>query len=132
MILLSAIPDAPWLPPLGRAEVYLAEHGDRAPEPVSIVRLLVASPHGAIFCVPRSGGRPGLDLPAAIVADDEPLSAALNRLLHTVFGTTAPIRALGHIRNTVPLDSTYEWPTPIAHFTVHQAMTTLEPVLDGT
>lgn len=112
-------------------EVFLSEYGDRAPEPVNIVRLLVTSQRGAIFCAPR-GERPGLDLPSAVVADGEPLAAALNRLVHDVFGAAAPTRSLGHVRNTVPVGTTYEWPTPVAHFTVHHAMTTLEPKLEGT
>ncbi|WP_170176913.1 hypothetical protein [Myceligenerans xiligouense] len=75
MLVLSCQSDAPWLPPGGRADVVVHEPHDPAPGPVGLVRLLVTDPGDRVFCTPRTGDRPGWDLPTAPVPDGDPQTA---------------------------------------------------------
>ena len=129
--LLTSLEGASWLPSGGRAEVVLAAPGDPAPAPVGLVRLLVDDDDGRLLCVPRTGGRPGVDLPTTAVTDGD-TAAALDRLTHAVLGQACETTLVGFVRNTVPEGVVYEWPSPVAHFTVHRpASSGVPPVVAG-
>ena len=132
MLVVSSVPDPPWLPEGGRADVVLAAPGDEPPTPVGLVRLLVTGPHGRVFTVPRTGGRPGLDLPTAAVPVAASVRGVLAGLVSDVLGRTAPTVQLGFVRNTVPPGTVYEWPSPVAHFCVYRTVDPQSPVVDGT
>ncbi|MFJ3405334.1 hypothetical protein [Promicromonospora sp. NPDC090134] len=129
--LLTSLEGASWLPPGGRAEAVLAAPNAPVPTPVGLVRLLVDDESGRLFCVPRTGGRPGVDLPTTAVTDGD-TAAALDRLTRAVFGQACETTLVGFIRNTVPEGVVYEWPSPVAHFTVHRpASSGVLPAVDG-
>lgn len=130
MLVLSCQSDAPWLPPGGRADVVVHEPHDPAPGPVGLVRLLVTDPDGRVFCTPRTGDRPGWDLPTAPVPDSNP-QTAVDQLTSDVFGQAAATQLIGFVRNTVPAGTRYDWPAPLAHFAVYQVLDHAMPVLDG-
>lgn len=123
--ILLSVPDAPWLPPGGRAEVV---RSPTAPRPTGLVRLLVRR-DGTVFCTPRDDGR--LDLPTRRVSGDDPDgSVTARRLVRDVLGPGARPSPVGYVRNVVPApDDDYPWPVPVAHFTVWEAVG--EPVRDG-
>ena len=66
---LSSRPDAPWLPPGGRADVVLAAPRAAPPAPICTVRLLVTRGQDLLTVV-RGDGR-GLDIPS-VRADGSP------------------------------------------------------------
>lgn len=123
-------PDAPWLPAGGVAEVVLAGTGDEAPDPVGLVRLLVKDDVGRIFCVRRSGGRPGRDLPTMSVGNADP-AAVIDDLARATFGTLQPVVPVGVVRNVVLSEGEYEWPSPVAYFCVYRPTMSPTPVVDG-
>ncbi|MFD6140781.1 hypothetical protein [Promicromonospora sp. NPDC060271] len=131
MIVLSCLPNAPWLPPGGRADVVIHEPDDPAPRPLGLVRLLVADSDGRIFCRARTGDRPGWDLPTAPVPDGGP-QTAVSGLTTAVFGKVTATELVGYVRNTVPAGTRYAWPTPVAHFALYRVHDHAVPVLDGT
>ncbi len=117
--LVVAIPDAPWLPPGGLAEV-VAHPGGPAPAPTGLVRLLVRRDDHA-FCVPRDGSGKA-DLPTRPVPDLGDGRAAAEGLARDVLGTAAGLRLVGYVRNVVAAGTAdYPWPTPLAHFAVWAA-----------
>jgi len=112
---IRSIPDAPWLPAGGLAEVVLA---DVAPRPASVVRLLAVRGE-TVFCLPRAdSGR--LDLPMRVVPDtDSDGRTTALRLARDLCGTRATVHCVGFVRNSVsPVEVDYPWPTPEANFTV--------------
>ncbi|ADG75812.1 NUDIX hydrolase [Cellulomonas flavigena DSM 20109] len=118
--LLRSTPDAPWLPPGGRADVVRSAV---APAPTGLVRLLVR--HGdAVFCTARDDGR--LDLPTrAVPAADAHGSVTAARLVHDVLGAGTSAVPVGFVRNVVGAPAAdYGWPAPLAHFTVWAAQGT--------
>ncbi|MCC2336647.1 NUDIX hydrolase [Cellulomonas wangsupingiae] len=124
-MLVRSTPDAPWLPPGGRADVV---RSPVAPAPAGLVRLLVRD-GDAVFCARRDDGR--LDLPTrAVPADDPDGSATAARLASDVLGPGARPVPVGFVRNVVPVPRAgYPWPTPLAHFTVWSA--TGRPLCEG-
>lgn len=120
-------PEAPWLPPGGRAEVVRREI---PPSPMSMVRLLLRR-GDEVFCVPRSEtGK--LDLPTRRTdAGDLDGVRTIAALAAEVVGAPAETRFLGAVRNVVerPVDD-YPWPTPLAHFGVWASSDA--PIVDGT
>lgn len=103
----------PWLPPGSRADVVLSDHP--APEPTTVVRLLVTSGED-VWVTPRADGG-GLDLPTARVTDG--VAAALDGLVATAPVGTTGLRPWGFVRNLVPdPPADYPWPAPVAHFAV--------------
>ncbi|WP_435735986.1 hypothetical protein V5D56_14400 [Cellulosimicrobium sp. PMB13] len=131
MLTLCSWPGAPWLPPGGRADVVLLDEDVAMPEPTALVRLLIRDDAGRVFCVPRTGGRPGWDLPTRTVGDEGP-GEALDGLVRTVLGRPHETTPLGFVRNTVPAGTTYAWPAPVAHFAVHRVLGSARPRVDGT
>lgn len=131
MLVLSCLPDAPWLPPGGRADVVVHDPDDPVPSPLGLVRLLVTDSDGRIFCRARTGDRPGWDLPTAHVPDGG-RQTAVEKLTTAVFGQVAATELVGYVRNTVPAGTRYEWPAPVAHFAVYRVLDHAVPVLDGT
>jgi hypothetical protein len=116
---LSSHPDAPWLPPGGRADVVLAQD-DEAPDPTCLVRLLVVR-DGSVLCVPRDG-RGKEDLPTRVVPPGGDALATVEGLARDVLGELVPLDVLGFVRNTVAAPTPeYPWPWPLAHFTVWRA-----------
>jgi hypothetical protein len=113
---LVSTPDAPWLPPGGRADVVLAGVDEDPPESTCLVRLLVVS-DGAVLVSPRRDGG-GLDIPTRRVGDESP-DAALRALAAETPESVAEPALLGYVRNVVatPADG-YPWPVPEAHFAV--------------
>lgn len=115
MTVIRSIPDAPWLPVGGLAEVVLA---NVAPRPASVVRMLILR-GDAVFCLPRAdSGR--LDLPMRVVpdTDSDGLTTAL-QLARDLCGAAVTVHCVGYVRNCVgPVEDAYPWPTPQAHFTV--------------
>ncbi|WP_098465240.1 NUDIX hydrolase [Isoptericola jiangsuensis] len=129
---VTSRPDAPWLPPGGRADVVLDPDG-APPAPTGLVRLLLRSGDD-VFCVPRDGGTGRLDLPTCVVPDhDDGRTAALG-LARAVLGRDVVPTMVGYVRNEVLLpgaaSGNYPWPAPVCHFTVWQATGT--PHLPGT
>ncbi|WP_324844051.1 NUDIX hydrolase [Cellulomonas sp.] len=117
--IVTATPDAPWLPPGGLAEV-VADPGGHAPAPTGLVRLLVRR-HGRALCVPRSGSGK-VDLPTRPVPDLGDGRGAAEDLAGEVLGTADGLRLVGYVRNVVaPGAEDYPWPTPVAHFAVWEA-----------
>lgn len=116
--LLRSVPDAPWLPPGGRADIVLSR-GGACPEPASLVRLLVEHDQ-AVFCVARDGSGK-TDLPTTTVAPHETGPRAAARLAADVLGPSAELTVRGYVRNTVLAGRDYPWPTPCAHFVVFDA-----------
>lgn len=112
---VQSTPDAPWLPPGGRADV-VASRQEGPPVPTVVVRVAALS-CGRLFVVERPGR--GLDLPFRPVGEGS-ATAALGDLLGSVVGSPSPhARLLGYVRNTVDQPSPdYPWPTPRACFTV--------------
>lgn len=128
---LSSRPEAPWLPPGGRADVVLAPD-DHAPHPTCLVRLLVVRDR-FVLCLPRDGhGR--TDLPTAAVGPDEDAHVAAVRLARDVLGRTVELTLHGFVRNTVTDPGPdYPWPSPLAHFAVWRArLARTETVVDAT
>ena len=120
---LTSRPDAPWLPPGGRADVVLAATDTPVPDPVCIVRLLTMYADEAgprLHVVSRSDGG-GPDLPTRLVADGSP-EECLAALAADTWGQDLPVQLLGYVRNVVtpPVDD-YAWPVPHAHFAVWHA-----------
>lgn len=130
MQIIDRHPDAPWLPSGGVAEVVLAGLDDEVAGPVGLVRLLITDNDGRIFCVPRIGGRPGWDIPTAPVGRGE-ADAAVDELTVTVFGSSLQVVLAGAVRNVVPAEVEYEWPSPVTYFCVYRPATALSPVIDG-
>lgn len=122
--------DAPWLPSGGIAEVVLVFRGEVVPGPVGLVRLLLVDEDGRIFCVPRTGGRPGWDIPTTPVSDAG-ADAAIDALTRVTFGTRQQVDLVGAVRNVVPPEVEYEWPSPVAYFSVYRPLNAPEPVADG-
>ena len=123
-------PDAAWLPAGGVAEVVLADAGDEMPGPVGLVRLLITDDAGRIFCVPRSGGRPGWDLPMTPIGNADP-AAMINDLTIATFGTQQPVAPVGAVRNVVLGEAEYDWPSPVAYFHVYRPTTSPAPLIEG-
>lgn len=125
-VVVASTPDAPWLPPGGRADVVRSA---AVPAPAALVRLLVRR-RGLVLCTPRDDGR--LDLPTRTVDPSDPTgqvtAAALAR---SVLGDDVrSLHPLGFVRNVVEAPTPdYPWPAPIAHFAVWTATGT--PVVDG-
>lgn len=95
------------------------------------MRLLVADSDGRVFCRARTGDRPGWDLPTAPVLDSDP-QTAVGELTTAVFGKVMATELVGYVRNTVPEDTRYDWPAPVAHFAVYRVLDRAVPVIDGT
>lgn len=131
MLVLSCLPNAPWLPPGGRADVVIHGSDDPAPSPLGLVRLLIADSDGRVFCKARTGNRLGWDLPTAPVPDGGP-QIAVEELTTAVFGQVVATELVGYVRNTVPAGTRYDWPAPVAHFALYRALDHAMPVLDGT
>jgi hypothetical protein len=131
MRVVVSSPGAPWLPDGGRADVLLAEPGDAPLDPVALMRLLVVGEDGAVFAVPRTQGRAGIDLPTAVVPAGSAPAGTLHRLLTEVLGGPAPTRLVGAVRNVVPPGTAYAWPAPVAHFCVHRTTGPAPPVREG-
>ncbi|MFF7293886.1 NUDIX hydrolase [Microbacterium sp. NPDC008134] len=120
-------PNAPWLPPGGRAEVV---RRTLPPRPMSIVRLLLRR-DGQAFCIPRSEtGK--LDLPTRRTdADDPDGSLTIRALAAEVMGVDTELTFVGAVRNVVERSTNdYAWPTPLAHFGVWASPDA--PLIDGT
>ncbi|ANC30213.1 hypothetical protein [Isoptericola dokdonensis] len=117
---LTSRPDAPWLPPGGRADVVL-DPGGTAPAPTGLVRLLLR--HGdEVFCVPRDDGTGRLDLPTRTVADAGDGHATVTALARDVLALATEPQLVGYVRNVVAAPTPcFPWPTPDCHFTVWQA-----------
>lgn len=113
---LTSVPDAPWLPSGGRADVIVVGEEATLPDPTCLVRLLVTR-RGSLLTVPRADGD-GVDIPTSRVADGD-VAAVLRRLVVQTLGEEVPAHLLGYVRNEVldPPDS-YPWPSPRAHFCV--------------
>lgn len=90
--------------------MVLAGPGDEIPGPVGLVRLLITDKDGRIFCVPRTGGRPGWDIPTA-PAGSTKAGVAVDELTVAVFGSSQPVHLVGAVRNVVPPEVEYEWPS---------------------
>ncbi|MGH3352377.1 MAG: hypothetical protein ACRDPS_17035 [Nocardioides sp.] len=136
--------DPPWLPPAARADVLVASTAD-APMPTCLVRLLIIDPgapvvepvettsvptqhHARIHVVPRTGGRPGVDLPTEDVRPGELPVAAATRLSELVLGTPVPVELVGYVRNIVACPAAdYDWPVPTAHFAVYRPIAATPP-----
>lgn len=129
--IIDRLPDAPWLPSGGVAEVVLAGPGDAFPGPVGLVRLLITEDDGRIFCVPRSGGRAGWDIPTAPVGHAD-ADMTIGELTMAMFGTRQPVDLVGAVRNIVPAEVEYEWPSPVTYFCVYRPTMSPSPVVDGT
>ncbi|MEI7059240.1 hypothetical protein WBG06_25695 [Nocardioides sp. CCNWLW239] len=123
-------PDAAWLPEGGVAEVVLADSGEEMPGPVGLVRLQITDDAGRIFCMARSGGRPGWDLPTALVGSADPV-VVIDDLTVAVFGTQQPVVLVGAVRNVSLAEGDYEWPSPVAYFCVYRPTTSSPPVVEG-
>lgn len=128
-VVLVRYDPADWLPEYGIADVIRAEPGDPPPNPVGLVRLLVTDPSGRVFCVPRTGGRHGWDLPTARVGDED-ASRAVRRLVVATLGRATETDLVGYVRNVVPDETTYEWPA-VAHFAVYRPRHLLTPCIEG-
>jgi hypothetical protein len=131
VIVLSCLPNAPWLPPGGRADVVIHGSDDPVPSPLGLVRLLIADSDGRVFCRARTGDRPGWDLPTAPVLDGDP-RAAVRELTTAVVGKAMATELVGYVRNTVPAGTRYDWPAPVAHFALYWLLDHAVPVVDGT
>ncbi len=131
VLTLCSWPGAPWLPPGGRADVVLLDENEPVPDPTALVRLLIRDDARRVFCVPRTGGRAGWDLPTRTVGDEE-AGEALDGLVRTVLGRPHETTPLGFVRNTVPTGTAYAWPAPVAHFAVHRVLGSARPRVDGT
>lgn len=131
VLTLCSLPGAHWLPPGGRADVVLLDENEPMPEPTALVRLLVRDEAGRVFCVPRTGGRPGWDLPTETVGA-QGTGEALDGLVRTVLGRPHATAPVGYVRNTVPDGTAYAWPSPVAHFAVHRVLGGPRPRVDGT
>lgn len=115
-LVLASTPDAPWLPPGGRADVVLAGAGEDPPEPTCLVRLLVVH-DGRVLVSPR-GDSGGLDIPTRRVGDESP-DVALRALAAETPASVGEPALLGYVRNVVPTPADgYPWPVPEAHFAV--------------
>jgi hypothetical protein len=116
--IVDVVPDAPWLPAGGRAEIVRSR---LAPAPAGLVRLLVRDGE-RIYCEPRADSGK-IDLPTDLVPVDDPDgSRAAAALAQRVFGELVHVTPIGFVRNVVPTDAAdYPWPTPVAHFTVWTA-----------
>lgn len=110
--------------------MVLAGLDDEVAGAVGLVRLLITDNDGRIFCVPRIGGRPGWDIPTAPVGRGE-ADAAVDELTVTVFGSSLQVVLAGAVRNVVPAEVEYEWPSPVTYFCVYRPATVLSPVIDG-
>ncbi|MFD4323385.1 hypothetical protein ACFWQC_02040 [Nocardioides sp. NPDC058538] len=85
----------------------------------------------SIFCVPRTGGRPGWDLPTATVGGARE-AEAIDALVTNVTGSTQAVELVGAVRNVVPASTEYEWPSPVAYFNVYSPKAQdLPPTIDG-
>ncbi|MEO7069608.1 MAG: DUF4031 domain-containing protein [Nostocoides sp.] len=115
---IASVPDAPWLPPGGRADV-VASRQDDAPAPTVVVRLAVVC-EGQLLVIDRPGRGP--DLPFRAVGEAS-APVALAGLVTDIVGAVPPEpRLLGYVRNTVDRPTPdYPWPTPRACFTVYAA-----------
>jgi hypothetical protein len=115
---VSSTPDAPWLPPGGRADVVLSRQDD-APVPTVVVRLAVVS-EARRMGVARPGR--GLDLPFREVGEGS-VAGALSGLVRSVLDPASQYlapRLVGYVRNTVERPTAdYPWPTPRACFTAY-------------
>lgn len=115
---VMSTPDAPWLPPGGRADVIASRQDDPPPNTV-VVRLAVTGPSGLLVHRRTDGGA---DLPTRAVGDDSPheaLTALLADVGHSTESRTGP-RHIGYVRNVVRTDAEgYGWPRPFACFAVH-------------
>lgn len=128
--MLASRPDAPWLPPGGRAEVVLAGAGQGSPDPVCLARLLVTR-DGQVLTLPRADGQ-GLDLPTRAVGE-ESLTDCLEGLTLGALGVLRPTTLLGYVRNVVPSPETgYPWPVPHAHFVVWHCVLPPADRVEGT
>jgi Protein of unknown function (DUF4031) len=118
---VHSTPDAPWLPPGGRADVIVSRQA-QAPSHTVVVRLaVVREGHLLLARQPDSTW----DLPHLEVGHAGP-TAAVERLVRDVLGSdvlgsngrTRP-QLLGYVRNTVAgtFDG-YPWPVPKASFAV--------------
>jgi hypothetical protein len=111
---VMSTPDAPWLPPGGRADV-IASRQDNPPPNTVVVRAVVHDA-GALLVVERADGR-GLDLPTRTVGDGQSAEEALGALCDELGVTARGATLLGYVRNVVKHpDATYPWPTPLACF----------------
>ncbi|MGN6252875.1 MAG: hypothetical protein ACTHNS_13775 [Marmoricola sp.] len=111
--------DAAWLPPGGRAEVWLAQTADATPSPICIARLLLIDADGRILVVDRPDGR--TDIPSEQVGHGT-AAQAIERLLAQAGEPSLSPGILGYVRNVVETATTdYHWPVPIAHFVVWTA-----------
>lgn len=107
-------PDAPWLPPGGRADV-IASRQDNAPPRTVVVRAVLRDERG-LHVVERADGR-GLDLPTRPVTDGEHPSDAVRALAHDLGVRSERASLLGYVRNVVrEPDAGYPWPVPTACF----------------
>lgn len=107
-------PDAPWLPPGGRADV-IASRQDDAPPRTVVVRAVLRDARG-IHVVARADGR-GLDLPMRHVAVGESPSDALRALGDELGLGSDRAPLIGYVRNVVrEPDAGYPWPVPTACF----------------
>ena len=113
---VASFPDAPWLPPGGRADVVASQQDD-PPSPTVLVRLAVLADR-RLFVVERAGR--GLDLPFRVVGDGS-VGGTLAALGSAVVGTPGTDPGLvGYVRNIVERPAAdYAWPTPRACFAVY-------------
>lgn len=111
---VMSTPDAPWLPPGGRADV-IASRQDNPPPNTVVVRAVVRDTRGMLV-VERPDGQ-GLDLPVRTVAAGETAEDALRALCEELGARPDEASLLGYVRNVVrEPDAGYRWPVPSACF----------------
>lgn len=113
---VMSTPDAPWLPPGGRADVIASRQGDPPPNTV-VVRAVVRDERGLLVSARPDGLGP--DLPTRTVATGESALEALRELCVDLGIEADGVRLLGYVRNVVRApDADYPWPVPYACFSL--------------
>ncbi len=111
---VRSTPNAPWLPPGGRADV-IASRQDGAPPNTVVVRAVVRDDRGLLVTSRADGA--GADLPMRTVATGRSAADTLTALAGDLGLPDHGARLLGYVRNVVRMpDAGYPWPVPFACF----------------